>query len=110
MAKRNLFAELTQGLDDYRDYRDGKKGLVTKELATPDVKAIREILGVSQAQFAELVAVKLATLQNWEQKRRQPTGATRVLLHVLEQDPEAIIRMIHPGLLKESSNSRTRPT
>ena len=48
--------------------------------ASQDVKAIREQLELSQAEFAGLIQVNVRTLQNWEQKRRCPTGPAAALL------------------------------
>ena len=39
-----------------------------------DVRAVRAMTGLSQAKFAELLGIELATLRNWEQGRRDPTG------------------------------------
>jgi putative transcriptional regulator len=33
----------------------------------PDVKAVREKIGLSQSEFARLMRVSIKTLQNWEQ-------------------------------------------
>ncbi len=43
------------------------------EFAPVDVKAIRQRLRQSQAQFARMIGVSVATLQNWEQGRRRNT-------------------------------------
>ncbi|MCA9418220.1 MAG: helix-turn-helix domain-containing protein, partial [Candidatus Omnitrophica bacterium] len=37
----------------------------------PNVKAIREDIGISQSTFAALIGVSLRTLPNWEQGHRQ---------------------------------------
>ena len=39
-----------------------------------DVRAVRALTGLSQAKFAELLGIELATLRNWEQGRRLPDG------------------------------------
>jgi putative transcriptional regulator len=49
-------------------------------------------MGLSQRQFAKLLGVSVDTLQNWEQSRRQPSGPAVVLLKVLENDAEAVMR------------------
>jgi putative transcriptional regulator len=38
--------------------------------------------------------ISLDTLQNWEQGRRKPSGAARVLLKVAERHPEAILEAV----------------
>jgi putative transcriptional regulator len=55
-----------------------------------DVKAIRQRLGKSQAEFARMIGVSVATLQNWEQGRRRPEGPARALLRVAAVNPEAV--------------------
>jgi putative transcriptional regulator len=60
------------------------------ECAPLDVRAIREGLGRSQAEFARMIGVSLSTLQNWEQGRRRPQGPARALLEVASQNPDAV--------------------
>ena len=55
-----------------------------------DVKAIRIGLKKSQAEFALMIGVSVATLQNWEQGRRQPEGPARALLKVAAENPKAV--------------------
>ena len=59
-------------------------------LPTPDIKKIREKLGVSQTEFAIRFGLELDTLQNWEQGRNQPDPAARLLLKVIELHPEVV--------------------
>ena len=65
------------------------------EFSAPDVKAIREQTGLSQAKFALLIGVSIDTLQNWEQGRRVPRGAAAALLKILQVDPEHAIKALH---------------
>ncbi|MDL2216514.1 helix-turn-helix domain-containing protein [Desulfovibrio sp. OttesenSCG-928-M14] len=60
-----------------------------------DVKAIREKLRLSQSEFANLIRVNVRTLQNWEQRRRRPTGPASALLKVVANAPEAALRALH---------------
>ncbi len=59
-------------------------------VAPMDVKAIRGRLGKSQSEFARMIGVSIATLQNWEQGRRRPVGPALALLRVASQNPEAV--------------------
>jgi len=61
----------------------------------PDVKAIRERLGLTQARFAALIGVSGRTLQNWEQGRRRPEGPAKALLRVVEREPQAVLHALH---------------
>jgi putative transcriptional regulator len=60
------------------------------EFAPMDVRAIRQKLQLSQAEFARMIGVSVATLQNWEQGRRRPEGPARALLKVAAANPEAV--------------------
>lgn len=57
---------------------------------TVDVKAIREKLSLTQAQFATTFHLSLATIQAWEQGQSLPDPVARTLLRVIERDPEAV--------------------
>lgn len=54
----------------------------------PDVRAIREKLGFSQAAFARAYRIPLATLKGWEQGRRQPDATAAAYLSVIAHLPE----------------------
>ncbi len=60
------------------------------EFRPVDVKAVRRGLGKSQSEFARMIGVSVATLQNWEQGRRRPEGPARALLQVAAANPEAV--------------------
>ena len=59
-----------------------------------DVRAVRAKTGLSQAKFAELLGIELATLCNWEQGRRDPTGPARALLRAIRKDPVGVIKAL----------------
>ena len=63
----------------------------------PDVAAIREEYGLSQAKFAALLGISVRTLQNWEQGRRHPHGPARVLLKVAARHPRAVLDVVKLG-------------
>jgi len=65
------------------------------EFAEPEVKSIRDKIGLSQTRFAGLIGVSKRTLENWEQGRRHPTGPARALLRILDKDPESAVRALH---------------
>ncbi len=60
------------------------------EFRPADVRAVRAKLGKSQAEFALMIGVSVATLRNWEQGRRVPEGPARALLRVAEENPRAV--------------------
>lgn len=59
-----------------------------------DVKALRDKLRLSQDKFASAFGVSAKTVRKWEQGLRRPTGAARVLLKVIEQEPNAVRRAL----------------
>lgn len=64
---------------------------IIKTPAAVDVKAIRDRLGLSQAEFAQRFGFSTGSVRNWEQGHRTPEGPARVLLKVIETNPEAVI-------------------
>ena len=62
----------------------------TFKLELPDVKTVREKTGLSQTEFANRLHISPRTLQNWEQKRRNPTGPAVTLMRILDSKPDLI--------------------
>lgn len=93
---KTLFESLKQGLKEAVAIRRGElaPGRVT-EINAPDAKTVRAKVGLSQSEFAQLIGVKVATLRNWEQHRRHPTGAAAALLMIVDKEPEAALRALH---------------
>jgi putative transcriptional regulator len=87
-------SKIIAGLKDAVRYARGdhSRGSVTVvPVAHPlDVRSIRLRQGLSQKAFAEKYGFSLSTLRNWEQGHRAPTGASRVLLLVIEKQPQAV--------------------
>ena len=55
-----------------------------------EVAAARLNTGLTQAQFAKALQISARTLQEWEQGRRQPSGAAKALLQIATRHPEVI--------------------
>jgi len=67
--------------------RDYKSIEGIESLNRIEVIVVREESGLSQTKFAKKYRLSTRTLQNWEQGRRQPTGAARVLLTIAYRQP-----------------------
>ncbi len=63
-----------------------KKGRI---VMSPVISA-RKKSGLSQTEFAKLLGVSVRTLQEWEQGRRQPSGAAKTLIAIAERRPEVL--------------------
>lgn len=88
-------SKIIAGLKDAARFARGDQGVeaIVHRIAVPcplDVKAIRQRQGLSQKAFALKYGFSLSTLRNWEQGHRAPTGASRVLLIVIERQPRAV--------------------
>jgi len=59
-----------------------------------DVRGIRADLGLSQEAFAKRFGFSLAAVRDWEQQRRTPEQAARVLLLVIAHEPAAVDRAL----------------
>lgn len=67
---------------------------VTKDqIPLLDVQKLRKRLGLSQVKFAESFGFSVAAVRNWEQSRRVPDRATRLLLQLIAAEPELVKRM-----------------
>lgn len=78
-----------QLLQSVREMKAGMRGRVH----TPEVVSIVEARlssGLSQASFAALMGVSVRTLQDWEQGRREPSGAAKTLIKVARLHPEIL--------------------
>jgi DNA-binding transcriptional regulator YiaG len=56
----------------------------------PEATKARHTLGLTQETFAELLGVGINTLRSWEQNKRQPSGAARMLIAIALKHPEVL--------------------
>jgi putative transcriptional regulator len=69
---------------------DSDGGFVLHVPDNVDVRGIRADLGLSQEAFAKRFGFSLAAVRDWEQRRRTPEQAARVLLLVIAQNPSVV--------------------
>ncbi len=85
-AGRDIGAELLQSVRDVKAGTVGKVNMVEVSMAAQ----ARQRLGMSQSQFAGMLGVSVRTFQDWEQGRREPSGAAKALLRVAAMRPDAV--------------------
>jgi putative transcriptional regulator len=95
-VKETAFQELLTSVRQAGRIRRGTlRPSRTREFRPADVRAVRDTLGASQAEFALMIGVSVATLRNWEQGRRTPDGPALALLRVAARNPRAVIEALH---------------
>ena len=93
--KDEMYTELIASIREAGAIRRGeRKPSRVYHVNTPNVRKIRESLDLSQSEFATLMGISLRTLQNWEQKRREPVGPARILLEVTASHPEIVLETV----------------
>ena len=80
---RDMAAELEQSINELLSGQG-------KSVTVSPVVAVRMQSGLSQSLFAKLLGVSVRTLQEWEQGRRQPSGAAQTLLTIAMRHPEVL--------------------
>ena len=89
-AKALTPEELGQKL--LKSVQEMKSGAAARVTAVKpnEVAAARHKTGLSQAQFARALQISTRTVQEWEQGRRQPSGAAQTLIQIAFRHPEII--------------------
>ncbi len=101
----SMFESIRQGLQDAIDFAEGKPvKAVVHDVSPPDVKAVREHVGMTQAEFAAAFGISLGTLRHWERGDRTPRGPARVLLNIVAQEPKAVLRALSGGRRRQASS------
>lgn len=94
--EKELFDDLVQSLKEAKAISRGEaQPSRSFTLEKPDIKSVREQIGLSQSEFAELMCVSVKTLQNWEQQRRMPTGPAAALLKIVTHAPDLALKALH---------------
>lgn len=96
MSARN-FDRILRGLEEARAMEAGEVDDAAYRVHVPDevdVRAVRKGLGLSQNAFAARFGFSTGSVRDWEQKRKRPEAAARVLLTVIQREPEAVARAL----------------
>ena len=100
-ARRDLFAELSEGMTALADSRQGKRTLRTHaveskpapEVTARDLVRIRQQLKMSRALFAVYLRTNVRTLENWEQGRAKPNAQAALLINLVKRFPDTVERL-----------------
>jgi putative transcriptional regulator len=94
---KSPFDKIKAGIDEAANYLNGGADKSKYRVHVPtrvNVKKIRAQLGLSQESFAETYGFALSAVRDWEQGRRQPERSARILLKVVEKEPDAVTRAL----------------
>ncbi len=84
---------LLESLQEVLDWKAGKLALevvLVPAMQAAEVKAIRKRVAKSAKAFEARFGIPAATMNNWEQGRREPDIAARLLLRVIDAAPEVV--------------------
>ncbi len=68
---------------------------IVDDPAAERILALRKRMKLSRQKFADRFGLDARAVQEWEQGRRIPDRAARVLLTVIDRDPEAVARALN---------------
>jgi len=99
--KRDLFAELSEGMSALAEARQGKRTLRTHAVefkpapqVTPrELVRVRKQLKLSRALFAVYLRTNPRTLENWEQGRARPNAQAALLISLVKRYPDTVQRL-----------------
>ncbi len=99
--KRDLFAELSEGMTALAEARQGKRTLRTHavefkaapEVTPQELMRVRQHLKISRALFAVYLRTNVRTLENWEQGRAKPNAQAALLINLVKRFPDTVERL-----------------
>ena len=89
--------EVEEALEEVLAHVRGETPLpcrIVDDPAAERIVALRKRMKLSRQKFADRFGLDARALQDWEQGRRVPDRAARVLLTVIDRDPEAVVRAL----------------
>ena len=92
-----LGQEIETALGEVLDHVRGETRLACRIIDDPSAErivALRKRLRLSRQKFAERFGLDARAVQEWEQGRRAPDRAARVLLTVIDHDSGAVVRAL----------------
>lgn len=89
---------IEEGLREALAWKRGEVALETRNvdpMPPAAIKAIRKKVARSAVAFEKRFGIPAATINNWEQGRRKPDPAARLLLAVIDQNPDIVEQAAH---------------
>ena len=89
--------EVEEALEEVLAHVRGETPLpcrIVDDPAAEHIVALRKRMKLSRQKFADRFGLDARAVQDWEQGRRIPDRAARVLLTVIDRDPEAVVRAL----------------
>ena len=121
MAKRSMFNELKQGLQEMKAERQGKITLKTIEVELPKpikmsktrIRRIRSATNYSQSVFARVLGANVKTYQKWEQGLSEPNEQAKLLLEMVDRDHHFLetlagVTVGSPKIIKASTRAEPK--
>jgi putative transcriptional regulator len=102
---------LREGLEEALAWTRGEIALEVvniEPMPAERIKAIRKRVAPSVKKFAARYGLPVSTVNNWEQGRRHPDPAARLLLKTIEMDPDLVARAAAAGGRREGRAGRAR--
>ena len=94
---KNVFNKIAAGLKETVSISKDEADPASYRVHVPadlNVRRIRDNLGLTQKAFAARFGFPIGTVRDWEQGRRGPETSARVLLTVIDREPEAVRRAL----------------
>ena len=89
--KERPVESMIRGLREATNWAAGRDSDVSVTKVHPiDVSRIRRRTTLSQAAFAAKFGFSVGAVQNWEQGRRVPERSGRILLAIVDSNPEVV--------------------
>jgi putative transcriptional regulator len=96
-TRTDLGRAIEEGLSEALAWKRGELKLEVREIdpmPAERVRSIRRAVARSPREFERRFGVPARTLEGWEQGRRKPDLTARILLTVIEREPDAVERAL----------------
>ena len=95
--RTNIGQEIETALGEVLAHVRGETALSCRIVDDPSagrIVALRKRLKLSRQKFADRFGLDVRAVQDWEQGRRVPDRAARVLLTVIDHDPDSVVQAL----------------